>query len=124
MGKLWYSVPRNWGRSVVVNMSACQNEDRGFESRGARVKLKSLSEIAPTGHRTGYLDCWGLPKPSGNSQVALSFLNHDLQLVRFLPLHEHILLDGAEPVKSVAALCQAMNWLTPTGGYSILDIKT
>jgi hypothetical protein len=36
--KLWYIVSRNWGRGVVVNMSACQAEDRGFESRGTRVK--------------------------------------------------------------------------------------
>ena len=25
-----------WGRSVAVNMSACQAEDRGFESRRSR----------------------------------------------------------------------------------------
>jgi hypothetical protein len=37
-GELWYIVPRTRGRSVVVNMSACQAEDRGFESRRSRLK--------------------------------------------------------------------------------------
>jgi hypothetical protein len=32
-GELWYIAACCWGRSVVVNMSACQAEDRGFESR-------------------------------------------------------------------------------------------
>jgi hypothetical protein len=34
--ELWYIHARNRGRSVVVNMSACQAEDRGFESRRSR----------------------------------------------------------------------------------------
>ena len=36
----YYTVRRgNWGRSVVVNMSACQAEDRGFEPRRPRMQL-------------------------------------------------------------------------------------
>jgi hypothetical protein len=34
--EFWYSGRRHWGRSVAVNMSACQAEDRGFESRRSR----------------------------------------------------------------------------------------
>jgi hypothetical protein len=34
--ELWYRIVCTRGRSVVVNMSACQAEDRGFESRRSR----------------------------------------------------------------------------------------
>jgi hypothetical protein len=76
-GELWYIAARCWGRSVVVNMSACQAEDRGFESRCPLPKSKSPSEIASwSGNRLSNsegISCQATWAPSGRLSLFPSF---------------------------------------------------